>query len=163
MTQPRAQCRTLDFTRIRTEGTMRAAHTIAELALTLTLMALMAAIALPPMTAASARLRLRAAGGDVVNGIVHARQAALARGSVTTVVIDAPAAEVRVTCGADTLYRRAIGALHGVSMASSGDSIRFAPDGLATGVSNLTVLLTLGARVDSVVVSRLGRVRWSGN
>ena len=141
----------------------RRAHTIAELALTMVLMGLVAAIAVPPMAATSARWRLRAAAGDVVNAIVHAREAAMTRGAMATVVIDPPAAEVRVTCGTDTLFRRAIGALHGVAMASSGDSVRFAPDGLATGVSNLTVLLVLGARVDSVVVSRLGRVRWSGS
>ncbi len=141
----------------------RLAHTLPELALTLSLMGLLTAIALPPMVATSARWRLRAASGDVVNAIVHAREAALARGAMTTVVINAPAAEIRVTCGTDTLYRRAIGALHGVAMAASGDTVRFAPDGLATGVSNLTVLLVLGARVDSVVVSRLGRVRWSGS
>ena len=87
----------------------------------------------------------------------------MTRGAVATVVIDAPAAEVRVTCGVDTLFRRAIGTLHGVSVLASGDSVHFGPDGLATGVSNTTVLLVLGARVDSVVVSRLGRVRWSGS
>ncbi|MHB1311470.1 MAG: pilus assembly FimT family protein [Gemmatimonadaceae bacterium] len=142
--------------------TRRAAHTIAELVLALTLMGIMTAIAIPPLAAASARWRLRAAGGDVVNAITYAREAALARGVQSVVVIDGPAAEVRVTSGADTLFRRAIGALHGVQVAASGDSLRFAPDGLATGVSNLTVLLVLGTRVDSVVVSRLGRVRWGG-
>jgi Tfp pilus assembly protein FimT len=141
----------------------RAAHTLAELVLALTLMGIVASIAVPSLAAASARWRLRAAGGDVVNAIAYAREAALARGVQSTVVIDEGAAEVRVTCGADTLFRRAIGALHGVTMASSGDSVRFAPDGLATGVSNVTVLLVIGTRVDSVVVSRLGRVRWSGS
>jgi len=142
--------------------TWRAAHTIAELTLALTLMGLMAAIAVPPLAATSARWRLRAAGGDVVNAITYARETALARGVQSTVVIDDASGEVRVTAGADTLFRRAISALHGVTLATSGDSVRFAPDGLATGVSNLTVLLVLGTRVDSVVVSRLGRVRWSG-
>ena len=141
----------------------RAAHTMVELVLALTLMSIVAGIAVPPLVTASARWRLRAAGGDVVNAIAYAREAALARGVQSTVVIDERAAEVRVTCGADTLFRRAIGALHGVTVATSGDSLRFAPDGLATGVSNLTVLLVIGTRVDSVVVSRLGRVRWSGN
>ena len=140
----------------------RAAHTIAELALALTLIGIIAAIAFPPLAATSARWRLRAAAGDVVNAMTYAREAALARGVPSAVVIDEAAAEVRVTSGADTVFRRALGALHGVSVATSGDSVRFAPDGLATGVSNLTVLLMIGSRVDSVVVSRLGRVRWSG-
>jgi len=140
----------------------RTAHTVVELVLALTLMGIMAAIAIPPLAATSAHWRLRAAGGDVVNAITYAREAALARGVQSVVVVDGPGAEVRVTSGTDTLFRRAIGALHGVAVAASGDSLRFAPDGLATGVSNLTVLLVLGTRVDSVVVSRLGRVRWAG-
>jgi Tfp pilus assembly protein FimT len=148
--------------RAASSAPVRTAHTIAELALTLALMGLMAAVAVPPIAATSARWRLRAAGGDVVNAIVHAREGAMARGTTTNVVIDAAGGEVRVTAGADTLFRRAIGALHGVTVVSSGDSVRFAPDGLATGVSNLTVLLALRGQVDSVVVSRLGRVRWSG-
>ena len=142
---------------------MRRAHTLIELAITLALVALIAAIAVPSLAGVTERWRLRAAAADVVNALVFAREAALARGTPATFVIDAARGEVRVTCGTDTLARRAVAALHGVTLAASGDSVRFGPDGLATGVSNLTLLIVRRARVDSVVVSRLGRIRWAGN
>lgn len=141
---------------------MRHAHTLAELALTLALVALVAAIAVPSLVGVTERWTMRAAAADIVNALVFARESALARGTTATFVVDAAAGEVRVTCGSDTITRRAVGALHGVRLAASGDSVRFAPDGLATGVSNTTMLIVRGTRVDSVVVSRLGRIRWSG-
>jgi len=141
---------------------MRRAQTLIELTITLALVALIAAIAVPSLAGVTERWRLRAAVADVVNALVFAREAALARGTTATFVIDAARGEVRVTCGADTLARRAIAALHGVTISASGDSVRFGPDGLATGVSNLTLLIVRRARVDSVVVSRLGRIRWAG-
>lgn len=142
---------------------MRHAHTLIELALTLALVSLMAAIMVPSLVGTTERWRLRASAADVVNALVLTREAALARGTTATFVVDVARGEVRVTCGADTLVRRAVAALHGVTLAASGDSVRFGPDGLATGVSNITVLIVRRARVDSVVVSRLGRIRWAGN
>ncbi|MHB8839949.1 MAG: GspH/FimT family pseudopilin [Gemmatimonadaceae bacterium] len=140
---------------------MRRAHTLPELTLTLALLALVAAMAVPPLVETTARWKMRAAVTDLVNALVLAREAALARGTVASFVVDAARGVVTVTCAGDTLVRRAVGALHGVTLAASGDSVRYAPDGLATGVSNTTLLVVRGARIDSVVVSRLGRVRWT--
>lgn len=141
---------------------MRRAHTLIELAITLALVSLVTAIAVPSLRGVTERWRLRAAAADIVNALVLTREAALARGTTATFVIDSPHGEVRVTCGTDTLVRRAISTLHGVSVVASGDSVRFGPDGLATGVSNTTMLIVRRARIDSVVVSRLGRIRWAG-
>ena len=145
----------------RSHRRMRHAHTLVELTITLALLSLVMAIAVPPLVGTTERWRLRAAAADVVNALVLTREAALARGTTATFVIDVARGEVRVTCGADTIARRAIAALHGVTLAASGDSVRFGPDGLASGVSNTTMLIVRGARVDSVVVSRLGRIRWT--
>ncbi len=142
---------------------MRHAHTLIELTITLALVSLMAAIATPSLVGTTERWRLRAAAADVVNALVLTRELALARGTTATFVVDVARGEVRVTSGADTIARRAVAALHGVTLAASGDSVRFGPDGLATGVSNTTVLIIRRARIDSVVVSRLGRIRWAGN
>ncbi|MHB1096950.1 MAG: GspH/FimT family pseudopilin [Gemmatimonadaceae bacterium] len=140
---------------------MRRAHTLPELALTLALLAIVAATAVPSLVAITARWQLRAAIADLVNALVLTREAALARGAVATFSVDAARGEVTVTCAGDTIARRAVGALHGVTLAASSDSVRYAPDGVATGVSNTTLLVVRGARIDSVIVSRLGRVRWS--
>jgi Tfp pilus assembly protein FimT len=140
---------------------MRRAHTLPELALTLALLSLIAATAVPRLAATTARWHVRAAVADLVNALVLAREAALTRGTVATFVVDAAHGEVTVICAGDTITRRAVAALHGVILAASGDSVRYAPDGLATGVSNTTLLVARGPRVDSVVVSRLGRIRWT--
>lgn len=140
---------------------MRRAHTLPELALTLALLAIVAATAVPSLAAITARWQVRAAVADLVNALVLTREAALARGAVATFVVDAARGEVTVTCAGDTVARRAVGAVHGVTLAASSDSVRYAPDGVATGVSNTTLLVVRGPRIDSVVVSRLGRVRWS--
>lgn len=140
---------------------MRRAHTLPELVLTLALLAIVAATAVPSLAATTARWQVRAAVADLVNALVLTREAALARGAVASFVVDAARGEVTVTCAGDTIARRAIGALHGVTLAASGDSVRYAPDGVATGVSNTTLLVVRGPQIDSVVVSRLGRVRWS--
>ena len=139
---------------------MRRAHTLPELALTLTLLAIVAATAVPTLAATTARWQVRAAVSDLVNALVLTREAALARGAVATFVVDAARGEVTVTCAGDTIARRAVGALHGVKLAASSDSVRYAPDGVATGVSNTTMLVVRGSLIDSVIVSRLGRVRW---
>jgi Tfp pilus assembly protein FimT len=140
---------------------MRRAHTLPELALTVALLGIALGTALPRVTGLTARWRMRAAVQDVVNALVLAREAALTRGAVATFAVDPVRGDVTVTCAGDTLLRRTLAALHGVRVSASGDSVRYAPDGLATGVSNTTVLLARGPHVDSVVVSRLGRVRWS--
>ncbi|MFA6167759.1 MAG: hypothetical protein WC700_14155 [Gemmatimonadaceae bacterium] len=140
---------------------MRRAHTLPELALTLALLAIVAATAVPSLSATTARAQVRAADADFVNALVLTREAALARGAVASFVVDAARGEVTVTCAGDTIARRAVGALHGVTLAASSDSVRYAPDGVATGVSNTTMLVVRGPFIDSVVVSRLGRVRWS--
>jgi len=142
---------------------MRHAHTLIELAITLALISIMTAIAVPTLRGTTERWRMRAAAADVVNALVLTREAALARGTTATFVVDAARGETRVTCGADTLARRAISALHGVTLAASGDSVRFGPDGLATGVSNITVLIVRRARVGAVVGSRRGGIGWSGS
>jgi Tfp pilus assembly protein FimT len=140
---------------------MRRAHSLPELVLTLALLAIVAATAVPSLAATTTRWQVRAAVADLVNALVLTREAALARGAVATFVVDAARGTVTVTCAGDTIARRDVGALHGVTLAASSDSVRYAPDGVATGVSNTTMLVARGRLIDSIVVSRLGRVRWS--
>jgi len=139
----------------------RRALTLPEITLTLALVALVAAIATPRLIGATAGWHVRAAVADLVNALILTRETALARGATASFVIDGARGEITVTCAGDTIARRAITALHGVTLVASGDSVRYAPDGLATGVSNTTLLVARGPHVDSVVVSRLGRVRWT--
>lgn len=139
----------------------RRALTLPEMVLTLALIALVAATATPTLVGTTARWHVRAAVADLVNALILTREAALTRGATASFVVDGARGEITVTCAGDTIARRAIAALHGVTLVASSDSVRYAPDGLATGVSNTTLLVARGPRIDSVVVSRLGRVRWT--
>ena len=48
---------------------------------------------------------------------------------------------------------------HGVTLSATRDSMAYAPNGLGYGASNLSIIVRRGAVTDTVVVSRLGRVR----
>jgi hypothetical protein len=54
-----------------------------------------------------------------------------------------------------------VGAAHGVTLRASRDTLTFAPTGLGHGASNTTIVVSRGRRADTLVVSRLGRVRAS--
>ena len=137
---------------------MRRAFTLIDLALTVSLSALAAAIAVPRTVAIADALRVRAATDDAVNALATARQAAIHRGELATLVADAARATVVVRVGPDTLVRRDLAGTWGVRLVATRDSIRFAPTGLGYGAANTTLVLSRGRAADTVVVSRLGRV-----
>jgi hypothetical protein len=83
----------------------------------------------------------------------------LSRASRTAITIDTAAASLVVRSFTDTISTRRLGSSHGVSLAASRDSMAYAPNGLGYGASNLTLILRRGTAAETVVVSRLGRVR----
>jgi hypothetical protein len=58
------------------------------------------------------------------------------------------------------LSRAALGHAHGVALAANRDSLVFDVRGLGYGAANLTMIARRGGAAESLVVSRLGRVRW---
>lgn len=140
---------------------MRRGLTFAELMLVCTFVGLVAGIAVPRASAMLDAIRLRQASQEVAAAVTLARAAAIRRATYARVVVDAPRGEVRVESDADTLLRRNLRAMHRVSLRASRDTITFAPSGFGYGVSNSTIVVTLGERADTVTVSRLGRMRRS--
>lgn len=138
---------------------VRTAYTLVELALILTLIGVVVAVVTPSIAHQITYWKVKAAVADVVNALVLAREAALARGVPAVFVVSPARGTIAVTCGGDTLAFRTPAETHGVTLTASNDTVRYAPNGLASGVSNLTLIIARGERVDSVVVSRLGRVR----
>ena len=59
-----------------------------------------------------------------------------------------------------SLLRRPLRAVYGIVLASNRDSAVYDPRGLGYGVTNLTVIVRRGTMVDTLTMSRLGRVRW---
>jgi Tfp pilus assembly protein FimT len=138
---------------------MRRGLTLAELIVVCTFTALVAAIGIPRTRYILDGLRLRQATHEVAGALTLARAAAIRRGDFTRVIVDEGRGTVFVAGSHDTLLTRELGRVHGIALRASRDTITFAPSGMGYGISNSTIVLTIGERADTVVVSRLGRMR----
>ena len=139
----------------------RRGFTLVELVVVSTLIGLMAAISIPKGTRLLDHLRVRQAAQEVWAALSLGRSAAIHRAGYTRVIIDEAAGTVVLRHAADTLRRWPVGPMHGVALRASRDTLIFAPTGLGYGASNTTIVISRGARADTLVVSRLGRVRAS--
>lgn len=95
---------------------------------------------------------------DAASLFALARDHALSSGSRTALRIDGATQRILVHTGADTLAVVTM-ASRGVRLEATRDSMAYAPTGLGLGAANLRLVLTRGGRVDTITVSRLGRVQ----
>ena len=137
----------------------RRGATLAELVTVLVLTAILLGVAVPRVRQIVERGAVRGAVADVLATLSAARQLAVSNGGGISVTLDAPAATIRVLRRGDTAMTRPLGDLFGVTLRTNRDSIAFDPRGLGSGAANLTLVVTRGSTADTVVVSRLGRVR----
>ncbi|MDH5233473.1 MAG: GspH/FimT family pseudopilin [Gemmatimonadota bacterium] len=140
---------------------MRRGFSLAEVVLVCAFIGIVAGIALPRTAALLDGVRLRQAAHEVAAAVTLARAAAIRRATYARVVVDSVRGEVRVESGEDTLLRRDLRATHRVEIRATRDTITYAPSGMGYGVANSTVIMRLGARAETVTVSRLGRMRRS--
>jgi type II secretory pathway pseudopilin PulG len=138
---------------------MRTGTTLPEAIVVLCLLGILAAVAGLRVAELRDRIGVRAATTEAVATFAAARRWSLSRSVRTAVTIDTAAAALTVRSFGDTVVLRRLGASHGVSLAASRDSMAYAPNGLGYGASNLTLVLRRGASAETIVVSRLGRVR----
>ena len=138
---------------------MRRGLTLLEITIVIAIIALVAAIATPALLHRLDRARVRHATGELLGALGLARSTAVARESAVTVSFDSVRAAVTVAAGADTLVTRMLGAIYGVGVRSNRDSLVYGPTGLGFGAANQSVVITRGGAADTVIVSRLGRVR----
>jgi Tfp pilus assembly major pilin PilA len=144
----------------RTEGNeVRRGATLPETMIVLCVVGILTTVAGLRVAEFRDRSSVRRATTETVATFAAARRWALSRSVRTAVRIDTAAATLVVSSYGDTIVRRHIGDSHGVSLTTSRDSMAYAPNGLGYGASNLTIVLRRGARAETVVVSRLGRVR----
>lgn len=140
---------------------MRPGLTLAELLLTCTLIGLAAGIAVPRAGALLDALRIEQAAHEVAGAVTVARAAAIRRGAYADLIIDDARGTLHVVAAGDTLLARDLRAMHRVALRASRDTITYAPNGLGWGIANSTIVVAIGARAETVTVSRLGRMRRS--
>ena len=104
-------------------------------------------------------MSVRAATAEVVSTFALARRWSVTRASRTAVTIDTANASLIVRSYSDTVAMRRLGRSHSVAISATRDSMAYAPNGLGYGASNLSIVVRRGATADTIVVSRLGRVR----
>lgn len=140
---------------------MARGFTLLELAIVLVIAGFVLALSVPPARRALDHLAADGAARDLTTLLATARHTAVAQGRRT-----------RLRVAADSLVIDTLGVvgwgLHrswsgpsgrGVTMTTSNPVVVFAPTGLAWGVSNTSIVLSRGSHVETVVVSRVGRVR----
>lgn len=137
----------------------RRGYTLPEAALALAVAGILAALAVAATRALLDRAAARMAAADLASLLAEARDAALASGTTVGARVDTAAGSVALLAGPDTLVRRLVGPLHGVRLAVTRDSVAYGALGLGRGLANARWIARRGAAAETVLVSRLGRVR----
>ena len=138
---------------------MRRAFTAVELTIVIGVLAILSAIAMPAVSGLLDRIRVRAAVTEVESLFGAARHIAIARGAQSTVQIDAAAGIISVTAN-DTVVRSGlVGPEFDVKLTSNRTSMSYSATGIGYGAANLSLVVGKGSAADTIVVSRLGRVR----
>ena len=135
--------------------------TLLELLILLVLAGFVLAASIPPLGRALDHFAVDGAARDFTTLLATARQTAVAQRRRARLSIRADSFVI------DTLgqpgwgrHRAWLGAAaRGVGLIASNSEVTFSPTGVAWGVSNTTVAFTRGSHVETVIVSRLGRVR----
>jgi len=138
----------------------RRGYTVLEMAIVVAMIGLLLAIALPRVAAVRDRASVRAAMTDLSAAFSMARRTALSRRALVSVVLDTASGTVEVHSGNTRLWRRTLGGSYGIVLGANRDSAVYDPRGLGYGVSNLSLSVRRGEMVDTLTMSRLGRVRW---
>lgn len=137
----------------------RQGFTIVETTLVIALSSALAAISLPRAWSFIDRIEVRGAVTEVESMFSLARHTAIARGSQVSLDIDAARSIVSIRSGTETLRVREIGLAHGVSLSANRTGITYSPIGVGYGAANFSLIVSRRQAVDTIIVSRLGRVR----
>jgi len=137
----------------------RPALTLLDLVIVLVIIGLLSIIAVREMGHWLDRLAARSAVAEAAEVISQARDEALARHALVSVRFDTARGELALHARGRLLAMHALGHAHGVTLASTRDSLAFDVRGLGYGASNLTLVARRGHAAETLVVSRLGRVR----
>ena len=137
--------------------------TLSESAVSLALMGLIAAVALPRLAGVLDWIAVDRAAREVTTALAVGRHVAVLQASRTRVVIGADSLRIDrwVKAGWEAFSRWPGPVQYGVALAVSTPEVVFGPTGVGWGTSNTKVVLQRGSHRETVTTSRLGRVkRW---
>jgi prepilin-type N-terminal cleavage/methylation domain-containing protein len=138
---------------------IRPGFTIVEITIVLAIASVLFAIGLPRAWIFVDRIEVRGAVTEIESLFSLARHAAIARGSQASLDIDPATRTITVRSGADTLRTRDVGEAHGVTLSTNRTSITYSAIGVGYGAANFSLIVSRNRASDTIVVSRLGRVR----
>ncbi len=144
----------------RASAVYRCGFSLIELVLVMTLAGLVCVTVVRALSIQLDRLAVRDAIAEAAGALARARDEALSRRAVVRVRIDTAQRTLTVRSDGEPIARHALGHAHGVSLSTTRDSIAFDVRGLGHGAANLTLIARRGRAADTLVVSRLGRVRY---
>lgn len=131
-----------------------------EVVILLAVLAITAGVAIPRAARALDAIAVHAAIDAVASACALARSAAVMRVSLAYVTVDSAARRVRVTVGQDTLLDHPLDdGGRRLAIQATRPTIAYGPMGMGYGAANTTVIARQGAAADTLVTSRLGRVR----
>lgn len=138
---------------------IRRGISLVEISFVLTLLGILLGTTAPTLVQLVDRARVDAATREIARLYAGARFRAVYRGIFVTVTVDTIAGTVTVRDAGAAGESREIEQAHGVALRASRRVATFAPTGLGYGAANTSVIVRRGSVADTVVMSRLGRLR----
>ena len=140
-------------------GKSRAGFTIIETTIVVAFAAALMAIGLPRAWRFIDAIEVRGAVTEIESMFSLARHVAISRGQQVTLDIDIGARTISIRAGPELIRTREVGLAHGVTLTTNRTLITYSPIGVGYGASNFSLIVSRNRAVDTIVVSRLGRVR----
>ena len=133
--------------------------TMIEMTIVLTLLSALCAIAIPRAAGFIDRIAVRGAVTDIESLFSLARHVAISSGAQAVLEIDPASGVLSIRSGTDRMLVRDVARTHGVAISSARTSMTYSPIGVGYGAANFSMVVSRGREADSIIISRLGRVR----
>ena len=134
--------------------------TVFELTIVLMIVGVLTTLAVPRLVGFRNASAVRSAASEVAAAFMLARQSAITDRATVAVVLDTVAGEITVRSGPRVVGRRQLRAIYSVILSANRDSAVYDARGMGYGVSNVTITIRRGSFVDTLTMSRLGRLTW---
>ena len=138
----------------------QSAFTLPELVLVLAIVGLLSVVGIRQLQLYLDRLATRGAVIQAALIVGRARDESVAQHAAVTLRVDSATATLALRARGELLASRALGHDQGVTLSANRDSITFDARGLGYGAANMTLIVRRREAANTLVVSRLGRVRY---